>query len=78
MKPTDSDSQRIPSEEENKVAVEKSDFLPEPINDVSNPDAGLGEEERAEHVSSELFLNARLGGQDTDAFNYRTASCYGS
>lgn len=49
MKPADSDSQRIPSEEENKVAVEKSDFLPEPINDVPNPDAGLGEEERAEH-----------------------------
>ena len=67
MKPTDSDSQRIPSEEENKIAVERSDFLPEPI-DFPDPDAGLGEEERAEHVSSGPFLNARLGRQDTDAF----------
>ena len=68
MKPADSNSQRIPSEEENKVAVEKSDFLPEPINDVPNPDAGLGEEERAEHVSSEPFFNAWLRRKDTDAF----------
>ena len=68
MKPTDSDSQHIPSEEENKIAVEKSDFLPEPINDVPNPDAGLGEEERAEHVSSEPFFNAWLRRKDTDAF----------
>ena len=68
MKPTDPDSHRIPSEGENKAGVEKSDFLPEPINDVPDPDAGLSEEERAEHVSSEPFLNAWLRRQDTDAF----------
>jgi len=68
MKPTDSDSQRISSEEENKVGVEKGNFLSEPIDDVPDPDAGLSEEERAEHVISEPFLNAWLRGKDTDAF----------
>ena len=68
MKPTDSDSQRIPSEEENKVGVEKGNFLPGPIDDVPDPDAGLSEEERAEHVSSEPFLDARLRRQDSNAF----------
>jgi hypothetical protein len=68
MKPTDSDSQRIPSEEENKVGVEKGNFLSEPIDDIPDHDAGLSEEERAEHVSSEPFLNVWLRRKNTDAF----------
>ena len=46
----------------------KSHFTSFQWDDALRLDQQLSEEERAEHVSSEPFLNAWLRGKDTDAF----------